>query len=215
MAMSQPPLRSRPNLHLALTDLTGSPRQSAQSTPPPTSRFTTPYPTPGDTPFAKTAYSPYYSAGLIAPTLFETPESFTPRRKSRSCYRKYNGHHFKRLSASKPVWLLLMLLALALWWFNGGSEEINVVKLGASGLGKEYLLERRMHDHQFFPATNPKIHVGWQQNASSLAINMMQYVGRWTSTPNRLRKDGTFPGMFLRMIRQSCRSLRSICRRLF
>lgn len=172
MAMSQPPLRSRPNLHLALTDLTGSPRQSAQSTPPPTSRFITPYPTPGDTPFAKTAYSPYYSAGVIAPTLYETPESSTTRWKRRSCHRKYNGRHFKRLLASKPVWLLLMLVTLALWWFNGGSEEINVVKLGASGLGKEYLLERRMHDHQFFPATNPKIHVSSQHNASSLAVSL-------------------------------------------
>lgn len=24
-----------------------------------------------------------------------------------------------------------------------------------------------------------------------------QYVGRWTATPNRLRKDGTFPGWVL------------------
>lgn len=73
-----------------------------------------------------------------------------------------------------------MIVALALWWFNGGSEEMNVVKLGASGLGKDFLHERRMHDYQFYPATNPKIH----------------YVGRWTSTPNRLRKDGTFPGVY-------------------
>lgn len=162
--MSQPPLRNRPNLHLALTDLTGSPRQSAQSTPPPTSRFITPYPTPGDTPFAKTAYSPYYSAGLKAPSIYETPESFTPRRTStcKSSYRNYNGYHLKRSFASKPVWLLLMVVALALWWFNGGSEEINVVKLGASSLGKEFLHERRMHGYQFYPTTNPKIHVSWQ-----------------------------------------------------
>lgn len=159
MAMSQPPLRNRPNLHLALTDLTGSPRQSAQSTPPPTSRFITPYPTPGDTPFARTAYSPYYSAGLKAPAIYETLESFTPRRTSRSCYRNYNGYRFNRLVSSKPVWLLLMVVALALWWFNGGSEEMSVVKLGVSGLGKEFLHERRMHDYQFFPATNPTIHV--------------------------------------------------------
>ena len=157
--MSQPPLRNRPNLRLALTDLTGSPRQSAQSTPPPTSRFITPYPTPGDTPFAKTAYSPYYSAGLKAPTIYETPESFTPRRTSRSCYRNCIGYRSKSLFASKPVWLLLMVVALALWWFNGGSEEMSVVKLGASGLGKEFLHQRKMHDYQFYPASNPKIHV--------------------------------------------------------
>ena len=52
-----------------------------------------------------------------------------------------------------------MVFALTLWWFNGGSEELDVVKLGAAGLRKELLNERRMHDYQFYPATNPKIHV--------------------------------------------------------
>ena len=159
--MSQPPLRNRPNLRLALTDLTGSPRQSALSTPPSNSRFITPYPTPGDTPFAKTAYSPYYSAGLKSPSIYGTPESFTPRRTNRLCYWNYNGYRLKHLFASKPVWLFLMVVALVLWWFNGGSEEVNVVKLGASSLGRDFLHERRMHDYQFYPATDPKIHVSW------------------------------------------------------
>ncbi|MCJ1283059.1 hypothetical protein MMC26_002386 [Xylographa opegraphella] len=35
-------------------------------------------------------------------------------------------------------------------------------------------------DLQFFPAVNPKIH----------------YIGRWTPTPNRLRIDGTFSGVY-------------------
>ena len=160
MTMSQPPLRNRPNLHLVSTDFTGSPRQSAQSTPTPTSRFITPYPTPGDTPFARTAYSPYYSAGLKAPAIYESPEPFTPRRPRRSCYRKYTEYRLKRILASKPVWLLLMVIALALWWLNGGSEDINAVKLGATTLGKGFVHDRRMHDYQFYPATNPKIHVG-------------------------------------------------------
>ena len=162
MTMSQPPLRNRPNLHFVSTNLTGSPRQSAQSTPTPTSRFITPYPTPGDTPLARTGYSPSYSTGLTKPSVYESPETFTPWRTGRSFYRKYNGYRFKRIFASKPVWLLLMVFALALWWINGGSEEISAVKLGASGLGKEFVRERRMHDYQFFPATNPKIHVGCQ-----------------------------------------------------
>lgn len=160
--MSQPPLRNRPNLHLVSTDLTGSPRQSALSTPTPTSRFITPYPTPGDTPFARTAYSPYYSAGLKAPAIYEIPEPLTPRRTNRSFYRKYHAYRFKNMFASKPVWFLLMVFALALWWFNGGSEEINAVKLGATSLDKKFVHERRMHDFQFYPATNPKIHVSQQ-----------------------------------------------------
>lgn len=198
--MSQPPLRNRPNLNLVLTDLTGSPRQSSQSTPQPTSRFITPYPTPGDTPFAKTSYSPYYSAGLKASTFYETPESFNPRRTRRSCYHNYNNYPFKRLFASKPVWLLLMAVALALWWFTGGSEEMSSVKFGASGLGKDFIQDMRMHDYQFYPATNPKIHVRWQSSTNSLVTDGVQYVGRWTSTPNRLRKDGTFPGRLPEML---------------
>lgn len=193
--MSQPPLRDRPNLHLASTAFTGSPRQSAQSTPTPTSRFITPYPTPVDTPLARTAYSPYYSAGLKAPAIYESPDSFTPRRTRRSCYRKYTEYRVKRILASKPVWLLLMVIALALWWLNGGSEDINAVKLEASSLGKGFVYDRRMHDYQFYPATNPKIHVGRSScTPSTRVVNVVQYVGRWTSTPNRLRKDGTFPG---------------------
>ena len=164
MAMSQPPIRNRPNLHLALTDLTGSPRQPAQATPPPTSRFITPYPTPADTPCAKTAYSPYYSTGLEAPAVHETSEPFTPRRTIKPYYRNYNGYRFKRLFANKPVWLLLLIFSLALWWFNVGSEEIHVVKLGVISLGKEILHERRTHDYQFYPAANPKIHVSRQRD---------------------------------------------------
>ena len=160
--MSQMPLRNRPNLHLASTDLTGSPRQAAQSTPTPISRFTTPYPTPEDTPFARAAYSPYYSAGLKAPAIYENPGSFTPRRPSRSCYRNYHGYRFKRVLAWKAVWMLFVVFAFTLWWFNGGSQDIHVVRLGARSLGKELLHERRMHDYQFYPATNPKIHVGRQ-----------------------------------------------------
>lgn len=53
-----------------------------------------------------------------------------------------------------------MLIALSLWWFNGGSGELDIVKRGTAGLGKEFLYERRMHNYQFYPATNPKIHVG-------------------------------------------------------
>lgn len=66
-----------------------------------------------------------------------------------------------------------MIVALALWWFNGGSEEMNVVKLGASGLGKDFLHERRMHDYQFYPATNPKIHVSQQYDTSNLVTDIV------------------------------------------
>lgn len=81
------------------------------------------------------------------------------RRWGRSFRSKVNWFRIKRIFSSKPLVLLLLVLALALWWFNGGSEDLDIVKLSASGLGKELMQERRMHDYQFYPATNPKIHV--------------------------------------------------------
>jgi hypothetical protein len=157
--MSQPPpLRNRPNLHLGLTQLNGSPRHPSQSTPT-RSPLSTPYPTPNDTPFAKTAYSPFPSASLKPPNGFESPAPVPMRRWGRSFRSKVNWFRIKRIFSSKPLVLLLLVLALALWWFNGGSEDLDIVKLSASGLGKELMQERRMHDYQFYPATNPKIHV--------------------------------------------------------
>jgi len=157
--MSQPPpLRNRPNLHLGLTQLNGSPRHPSQSTPT-RSPLSTPYPTSNDTPFAKTAYSPSPSASLKPPNAYEGPASGIRRRRGRSFHLKINWFRFKRMFSSKSLLLLLFVSALALWWFNGGSEELDVMKLSASGLGKELMQERRMHDYQFYPATNPKIHV--------------------------------------------------------
>ena len=159
IAMSQaPPLRSRPNLHLGLTKLTGSPRHPNQSTPPATPFFN-PYPSPGDTPLAKTAYSPFPSAGLKAPYPYGSGDIITPRARGRPWYHNYAWFRVRRVLASKPILLVFMLIALSLWWFNGGSGELDTVKRGTAGLGKEFLYERRMHNYQFYPATNPKIHV--------------------------------------------------------
>ena len=157
--MSQaPPLRSRPNLHLGLTKLTGSPRHPNQSTPPATPFFN-PYPSPGDTPLTKTAYSPFSSTGLKAPHPYGSGDIINPRLRGRPWYHNYAWFRVRRVLASKPILLVFMLIALSLWWFNGGSGELDIVKRGTAGLGKEFLYERRMHNYQFYPATNPKIHV--------------------------------------------------------
>lgn len=157
-----PPLRNRPNLHLALTQLNGSPRQQGPGTPLASSSFSTPRHSPAGTPYGKTAYSPCHSASLKPPTpsLYGSPSPFARWRNSHGFYSNYSWFRVKRTFASKPVWLLLMVAALFVWWFNGGSEELDLVKLGASGLGKEIMSERKMHDYQFYPASNPKIHVG-------------------------------------------------------
>ena len=56
-----------------------------------------------------------------------------------------------------------MVLALTILWFNGGREEIDAVKMSARGFGNDILQEKRMQDFQFYPATNPKIHVSLSQ----------------------------------------------------
>ncbi len=46
-----------------------------------------------------------------------------------------------------------------IWWFNGGRDEMDLVRDGAAGLKREFFAEGRTRGMQFFPATNPKIHV--------------------------------------------------------
>ena len=167
-----PPLRNRPNLHLGLAQLNGSPRQAGQGTLP-TSSLSVPYRSPAGTPFGRTAYSPFRSADLRPPTPYGAPSSFAPRPSSSSLYA--NRRWFRPTGAfySKPLWLLLLFAVLTVWWFNGGSNELDVVKLGASGLGREFLNERRMHKYQFYPATNPKIHVRYSYIRKQTLANIV------------------------------------------
>ena len=164
--MSQPPpFRQRPNLHLAFAPLTGFPKHYINTEP--TSRSETPVPTPTGTPLATTLYSPFALAGLKAPKVnsFSRSDSngaaipYKPWLHELPFYSKYSWFRVRRIFSSKPVWLFLMALALTLWWFSDGGHELDVVKLTASGFGKEFMQGRRMQDYQFYPASNPKIYV--------------------------------------------------------
>ena len=85
---------------------------------------------------------------------------FTPRRGDRpSHFDNYTFYRIRRSLSSKPLLFLLVLAALTFWWSHGGSNELDYVKLSASGFGRELLQDARTQDLQFFPATNPKIHV--------------------------------------------------------
>ena len=85
---------------------------------------------------------------------------FTPRRGDRpSLFDNYTLYRIRRVLSSKPLLFLLVLGALTFWWFHGGSNELDLVKLSASGLGREFFQDTRTQNLQFFPATNPKIHV--------------------------------------------------------
>jgi hypothetical protein len=151
LKMQTPPFRTRPKLHLTLTQSTGSPGNASQPAQP-----SGIIPMPSNT----TAYSPFRSAGLKPPTPYGGPTQFTPRssRKFRDCRHNlcFCG---RRVLNSKIFWLALLLGALALWWTGGGADQLDIVKLSASELGRELFPEVRTRDLQFFPATSPKIHV--------------------------------------------------------
>ncbi|KAI9716817.1 MAG: hypothetical protein M1812_005157 [Candelaria pacifica] len=165
--MSQtPPFRNRPNLHLSLTPLSGSPIPSRLNTPL-------------ATPFGTTKYSPFRSAGLIPPTPYGGPVQFSPRR-SKADYVTYTKQRLRRTFSNRLTWLLLFFVGLVWWWGTGGKRELELVKLKSVGVGKGMLAPEITRGLQFFPASNPKIY----------------YVGRWTAAPNRLRKDGAFPGVY-------------------
>lgn len=85
---------------------------------------------------------------------------FIPRspQKFRKC-RNPAGFRARRVLSSKIFWLVLFFGALTVWWRVGGADRLDIVKLSASELGRELFPEGRTKDLQFFPATNPKIHV--------------------------------------------------------
>ncbi|KAL8687695.1 MAG: hypothetical protein Q9224_005079, partial [Gallowayella concinna] len=171
---------------------TGSPRNPNRAVPT-SSRFASPYGTPTTSPLAITSYSPYQSAKLKAPSPYGGGAMhFTPRQKHK--YRRYCRTALltvKRVLITRTTWLLLVLVLTMFWWLNGGSEELGVTRVGAAGFGSDFFQDGATQDMQFFPPSNPKIH----------------YVGRWTPTPNRLRKDGAFPGVYFDMTIKNTTSL--------
>lgn len=151
------PFNHRPKLHLALPSLSGSPLNSVQNSPSGTP-FLSPI-APPNTPFATTSYSPFRSAGLRPPTPYRGPVQFNPRRL-RSSYGNYTWFRIKRLLSSRALWIVIALLSLVWWWSNGGREDLEAMKIKSGGLGMELSTSDITKDLQFFPASNPKIHVG-------------------------------------------------------
>ncbi|KAL8728716.1 MAG: hypothetical protein Q9166_005203 [cf. Caloplaca sp. 2 TL-2023] len=156
---SHRPFRSRPNLHLSLTQQTGSPC-NPHAAAPTSSRFASPFGTPTTSPLATTSNSPYESAKLKAPSPYGGAVPFTPRQK-----HKYRRHvraallTLKRMLSTRTTWFLVVLVTTIVWWFNGGSEGFGAVKLGSAGYGRDLFQDGITQDLQFFPPSNPKIHV--------------------------------------------------------
>lgn len=156
---SHRPFRTRPNLHLALTQQTGSPR-NPNATTSTSSRFSSPFSTPTTTPLATTSYTPSASAKFAAPSPYVPPMHFTPRQRHK--YRHYGRAAWfkaKRILSNRTSWLLLTAILIVLWWVNGGREGFDTVKHGAAGLGRDIFRDGVVQNMQFFPPSNSKIHV--------------------------------------------------------
>lgn len=149
-----PPFRNRPKLHIALSRPTGSPRNFGYQTPASSAPTT-----PNGTPFATTAYSPFRSAGLKPPTPYEGTINFKSKRGKEHYMDSYTKFRLKRMFTSRPLWLLVILAMMTFWWFQGTSRNDNIVRLDEKRLSKDLSSDGRTKGLQFFPATNPKIHV--------------------------------------------------------
>lgn len=149
-----PPFRNRPNLHIALSRTTGSPRRSSYVTPASSTATT-----PNGTPLATTAYSPFRSASLRPPTPYDRSANSTSRRGKVPLLDSHTRFRLRRMLSSRPLWLLVVLALLTFWWVQGGRRSRGIVRLDEKRLAMELASEGRTKGLQFFPATNPKIHV--------------------------------------------------------
>lgn len=114
----------------------------------------------------------------------------------------YATWRVRRLLTRPLVWVLIILVTLLVFWSNGGiGRDLQASELQARL--KELLPPEVMRNLQFIPASHHKIHV--RAHRPSLGIpqcpprgrhtdSSAQFVGRWTTAPNRLRIDGAFPG---------------------
>ena len=157
--MSHPsPFRQRPNLHLGLTHATGSPRNSTSGTPSGTPLPTTPLVAPEGTPFGIKSSSPLPSVTPKSQNYDDGGSPFPLLRHRRVRHRASWPSISHRIS-SRSILICIVALALTLWWFIGGRQELKDVKLSATGLRRDFFRERQMQNFRFYPATNPKIHV--------------------------------------------------------
>ena len=182
-----PPVRSRPNLQLKFKPLRRT--MSAQTT----SQLTL-----LPSPFATTDYSPFRSAGLKPPTPYGGAVQFTPRLSKQQPQDRHSSRklvRIKRYLFSRALVCVLFIVGLLYWWGKGWKKDLDIVMVGANelGMGNQLFEFEVTKDLRFISAANSKIHVSCSRHYNVIA-NFRKYIGRWTATPNRLRKDGTFPG---------------------
>src|SRR5579862_9052348 len=148
MSYATPPPRTRPDLYLTLPPLSPSLESSSSYNGSPAST--------SFAPFGATNYSPFRSVGLRPPSPFGSPALFPPRRRQT---RGYIWCRIRRCFNSKILWFTATFFGLLLWWGNGGKDGWHKIRDSPSGFGIAVFGSEIIKDLQFFPASNPKIHV--------------------------------------------------------
>jgi len=77
----------------------------------------------------------------------------------------------------------VVIIILTIIWSGNGVVDLDLNSPEVRSTLKDLFQPDIVRGMKFLPASNNKIH----------------YVGRWTTAPNRLRVDGTFPGMSCRL----------------
>jgi hypothetical protein len=144
MMSRTPTYHRRQTFHLPLSNL-DNPLTSGQKNTQPNSPFGAPY-------------SPYRSAELKPPTPYGGPMRFAPRG---SYWRaaKATAGKLQYLLSKRPFWFVIVFLGLLWWWGNGGKEDLELVKVKSAGIKNELFAPQLTRGFQFYPASNPKIHV--------------------------------------------------------
>jgi len=86
---------------------------------------------------------------------------------------------------TRPIVLfVVVIIILTIIWSGNGVVDLDLNSPEVRSTLKDLFQPDIVRGMKFLPASNNKIH----------------YVGRWTTAPNRLRVDGTFPGMSCNLV---------------
>ena len=90
--------------------------------------------------------------------MYENSPAFVPKR-ARGSFRSLLARA-RMLLAKKVVWVLAVILGLLFWWSKGNLHDFDPATLRQTRIGQGLFNPRLPPGLQFFPASNPKIHVG-------------------------------------------------------
>ncbi len=111
------------------------------------------------TPLSLHSNSPLRSATIPSPQLDSNGPRFVPRRDAGDVM-SYSLNRARKVLSSRIFWIVLVLLGLVYSWTRGGWHDFDPAALRSTRIARGILGPDVTAGLQFFPANNPKIHVG-------------------------------------------------------